>query len=152
MTMELGLAIGYSGAQLDVPVARVQRAKELGYDSVWSAERRGFGDAAKRIQKLCLAGQMAEAIATVPDEWVDLKSLGPPARIPERYRAWEDNGADLLKRAIARAQGHRGDGRGRAAELKCERADGPRARDAGTLNRFRERATLKALPANILTS
>ena len=35
--------------------------------------------------------------------------------------------------------------------LKCERADGPRA-DEGTLNRFRERATLKALPANILTS
>jgi hypothetical protein len=33
----------------------------------------------------------AEAIATVPDEWVDLKSpVGPPARIRERYRAWEE--------------------------------------------------------------
>ena len=33
----------------------------------------------------------------VPDEWVDLKSLvGPPARIKERYRAWEDSGADSL--------------------------------------------------------
>jgi hypothetical protein len=33
----------------------------------------------------------------VPDEWVDLKSLvGPPARIRERYRAWEDSGADSL--------------------------------------------------------
>ena len=79
--MDLGLAIGHSDAHLDVTVAGVQRAEELGYDSIWSAERRGFGDAAKRIQKLCLAGQMAEAVATVPDEWVDLKSLGPPARI-----------------------------------------------------------------------
>ena len=59
--------------------------------------RRGFGDAAKRIQELYLAGHKDEAIATVPDEWVDLKSLvGPPARIRERYRAWEDSGADSL--------------------------------------------------------
>ena len=59
--------------------------------------RRGFGDAAKRIQELYLAGHKDEAIASVPDEWVDLKSLvGPPARIRERYRAWEDSGADSL--------------------------------------------------------
>jgi F420-dependent oxidoreductase-like protein len=51
--------------------------------------RRGFGDAARRIQELYLAGRKDEAIAAVPDEWVDLKSLvGPPARIRERYRAW----------------------------------------------------------------
>src|SRR4030095_12712004 len=41
MTMKLGLAIGYSGAHLEVPVALVQRAEELGYDSVWSAEAYG---------------------------------------------------------------------------------------------------------------
>jgi F420-dependent oxidoreductase-like protein len=59
--------------------------------------RRGFGDAAKRIQELYLAGRKDEAIAAVPDEWVDMKSLvGPPARIRERYRAWEDCGADAL--------------------------------------------------------
>ena len=59
--------------------------------------RRGFGDAAKRIQELYLAKRKDEAIAAVPDEWVDLKSLvGPPARIRERYRAWEDCGADSL--------------------------------------------------------
>ncbi|MBS0219354.1 MAG: LLM class F420-dependent oxidoreductase [Proteobacteria bacterium] len=59
--------------------------------------RRGFGDAAKRIQELYLAHRKDEAIAAVPDEWVDLKSLvGPPARIRERYRAWEDSGADSL--------------------------------------------------------
>ena len=39
--MKLGLSIGYSGAHLDVPVALVQRAEELGYDSVWSAEAYG---------------------------------------------------------------------------------------------------------------
>jgi len=59
--------------------------------------RRGFGDSAKRIQELYLAGHKIEAAAAVPDEWVDLKSLvGPPARIRERYRAWEDSGADSL--------------------------------------------------------
>ena len=59
--------------------------------------RRGFGDAAKRIQELYLAKRKDEAIAAVPDEWVDMKSLvGPPARIRERYRAWEDCGADTL--------------------------------------------------------
>ncbi len=59
--------------------------------------RRGFGDAAKRIQELYLAGAKDEAIAAVPDEWVDHKSLvGPAARIRQRYRAWEDLGADSL--------------------------------------------------------
>jgi F420-dependent oxidoreductase-like protein len=59
--------------------------------------RRGFGEAAKRIQELYLAGAKDEAIAAVPDEWVDHKSLvGPAARIRERYRAWEDSGADSL--------------------------------------------------------
>jgi len=58
---------------------------------------RGFGAAAERIQELYLAGHKDEAIATVPDEWVDMKSLvGPPARIVQRYRAWEDSGADSL--------------------------------------------------------
>jgi F420-dependent oxidoreductase-like protein len=56
--------------------------------------RYGFGDAANRIQELYLAHRKEEATAAVPDEWVDLKSLvGPPARIRERFRAWEDSGA-----------------------------------------------------------
>ena len=59
--------------------------------------RRGFGDAAKRIQELYLAHAKDEAIAAVPDEWVDMKSLvGPAPRIRERYRAWEDCGADTI--------------------------------------------------------
>jgi F420-dependent oxidoreductase-like protein len=59
--------------------------------------RRGFGDAADRIQELYLAHRKDEAIAAVPDEWVDQKSLvGPPARVQQRYRAWEDSGATTL--------------------------------------------------------
>jgi F420-dependent oxidoreductase-like protein len=59
--------------------------------------RRGFGEAAERIQELYLAGRKEEAIAAVPDEWVDLKSLvGPPERIRQRFRAWAESGADAL--------------------------------------------------------
>ena len=39
--MKLGLSIGYSKATMDLPVALVQRAEALGYDSVWSAEAYG---------------------------------------------------------------------------------------------------------------
>ena len=39
--MNLSLMLGYSGAQLDIPVARVQRAEELGFHSVWTAEAYG---------------------------------------------------------------------------------------------------------------
>src|SRR5260370_40048669 len=39
--MKLGLAIGHSGAPLDIPVKLVQRAEERGYDSVWTAEAYG---------------------------------------------------------------------------------------------------------------
>ncbi|RYJ04472.1 MAG: LLM class F420-dependent oxidoreductase [Acetobacteraceae bacterium] len=59
--------------------------------------RRGFGDAANRVQELYLAGHKEEATAAVPDEWVDAKALvGPAARIKQRFRAWEDSGADAL--------------------------------------------------------
>ncbi len=54
-------------------------------------------DAADRIQELYLAHRKEEAIAAVPDEWVDMKSLvGPPERIKQRFRAWEDSGATSL--------------------------------------------------------
>ena len=59
--------------------------------------RRGYGDAADRIQELFLAGHKAEAAAAVPNEWVDQRSLvGPAARIKERYRPWADSGASGL--------------------------------------------------------
>jgi hypothetical protein len=59
--------------------------------------RRGFADAADRIQELYLAHRKEEAIAAVPDDWVDMKSLvGPADRIRQRFRAWEESGATSL--------------------------------------------------------
>jgi alkanesulfonate monooxygenase SsuD/methylene tetrahydromethanopterin reductase-like flavin-dependent oxidoreductase (luciferase family) len=59
--------------------------------------RLGYGEAATRIQELYLAGRKAEAEAAVPDEMCDEISLcGPPARIRERFRAWEDAGVSTL--------------------------------------------------------
>lgn len=55
--------------------------------------RRGYADAAGAIQELYLAGRKAEAMEAVPDEFCDEGALvGPPDRIRERYRAWEDSG------------------------------------------------------------
>jgi F420-dependent oxidoreductase-like protein len=55
--------------------------------------RRGYGDAAQRIQELFLAKRKEEATAAVPDEFCDEMSLvGPVERIRERYRAWADSG------------------------------------------------------------
>src|SRR5438093_5791850 len=55
--------------------------------------RRGFGDAAQRIQELFLAKRKDEAVAAVPDEFCDEMSLvGSAARIRERYRAWAECG------------------------------------------------------------
>jgi F420-dependent oxidoreductase-like protein len=55
--------------------------------------RRGYGEAAARIQELYLAGRKAEALEEVPDDYCDESALvGPPARIRQRFRAWEDSG------------------------------------------------------------
>jgi hypothetical protein len=59
--------------------------------------RRGFPEAAARIQELFLAGRREEAVAAVPDEYLDQGSLiGPKARIQERWKAWETSGASGL--------------------------------------------------------
>ena len=39
--MKLGLNIGYSGAELKLPVDRILLAERLGFDSVWTAEAYG---------------------------------------------------------------------------------------------------------------
>jgi F420-dependent oxidoreductase-like protein len=54
---------------------------------------RGYAEAAARIQELFLAGRKDEAIAAVPDEYVDEGALiGPPDRIRKRYTAWAESG------------------------------------------------------------
>jgi len=55
--------------------------------------RRGYKEAAERIQELYLAQRKEEAVAAVPDDFVDQSSLvGPKARIQKRYRDWQDAG------------------------------------------------------------
>ncbi len=55
--------------------------------------RRGFSDAAERIQELYLNRHKDEAIAAVPDEFVDQGALiGPSDRIKKRFRDWQDCG------------------------------------------------------------
>lgn len=53
--------------------------------------REGWGEAADRIHELFQAGKRAEAIAAVPDEYMDEGGLyGPVERIRERWRSdWE---------------------------------------------------------------
>lgn len=55
--------------------------------------RAGYGEEAKRIQELFLAGRKEEAAAAVPDEYLDAQCLvGPVERIREKYKAWETSG------------------------------------------------------------
>jgi F420-dependent oxidoreductase-like protein len=59
--------------------------------------RRGYPEAAGRIQELFLAGRRDEAIAAVPDEYLDEGALiGPKERIRKRWPAWRDSGATGL--------------------------------------------------------
>jgi F420-dependent oxidoreductase-like protein len=56
--------------------------------------RRGFPDEADRIQELFSAGKYQEAIAAVPDEYIEQTTLvGPEARIREKFKLWEGSGA-----------------------------------------------------------
>ncbi|MFG2722036.1 LLM class F420-dependent oxidoreductase [Streptomyces sp. NPDC048416] len=51
--------------------------------------RMGYGDAARRIQELFLAGRRDEAVRAVPDAFADEISLvGPRQRIAERLELW----------------------------------------------------------------
>lgn len=77
--------------------------------------RRGYGDAADRIQECFLGGKREEAAAAVPDEYCDEHSLiGPIDRIRARYKAWADSGATGI--TVMTTQD-------RALELMAELAD-----------------------------
>jgi len=59
--------------------------------------KRGYADAAARIQELFLAGRREEAAAAVPDDYVDEEWLiGTPERIKERFKPWRDSGITIL--------------------------------------------------------
>ncbi len=59
--------------------------------------RMGFPEAAQKIQDLFLAGQRGEAIAAVPNEFIDeIALLGSPARIKDRLQAWKQSRVSTL--------------------------------------------------------
>jgi len=71
-------------------------AKEMNFHKD-AMVRRGYAEAADRIQELWLAGRKEEAADAVPDEYVDSQQLvGPPARIMQRWPAWRDSGLTSL--------------------------------------------------------
>ena len=68
--------------------------------------RRGYPEAAQKIQELYLAGRKREAIEAVPNEYCDEASLvGPPQRIRERYEEWETSGATGLTLSCRQVEG-----------------------------------------------
>jgi F420-dependent oxidoreductase-like protein len=59
--------------------------------------RRGFPEQAARIQELWLAGRKDEAVAAVPDEYLDEGGLyGSPERIRQRWTSWANRGVTGL--------------------------------------------------------
>lgn len=54
--------------------------------------RMGYPDEAQQIQDHFLAGRRAEAIAAVPNEFIDeIALIGPKERIRDRLQAWKDS-------------------------------------------------------------
>lgn len=89
--MKLGLALGYSGAQLRLPVERVLMADRLGYDSVWTSEAYG-SDAITPLAYLAgmtkhirLGTGVIQAAARTPAlaamEFQTLEALAGPGRV-----------------------------------------------------------------------
>ena len=55
--------------------------------------RRGYRDAGERIQEMFLAGRRDDAVAAVPDEYIDEGALlGSADRIAKRFVPWTECG------------------------------------------------------------
>ena len=62
-----------------------------------AVSRYGFGDAAREVQDLYLAGKKEEAGAALPDALIDMLTLaGPPDRVRDRVAAYRDGGVATL--------------------------------------------------------
>ena len=70
--IKFGLELGYSGAQMALPVDKVRRAEELGFDSVWTAESYGsdvfspLAYLAARTERIRLGTGIAQLAARTP--------------------------------------------------------------------------------------
>ena len=59
--------------------------------------RYGYGDAAREVQDLYLAGKQVDAMAAIPDELIDKVALcGPKEAIRERLAVYRDAGVGTL--------------------------------------------------------
>ncbi len=59
--------------------------------------RMGYAEVADKVQELYLAGQKAEAIATVPDALIDdMNLIGDAARVRDKVKQWEEVGVTTL--------------------------------------------------------
>lgn len=70
--MKLGLELGYSGAHMALPMDRIVKAEELGFDSVWTAESYGsdvfspLAFIAARTSRIRLCTGIAQLAARTP--------------------------------------------------------------------------------------
>ncbi len=71
----------------------------------WRMIQRGYPDEAAKIQDLFLAGRKDEAAATIPDEFIDEEVMvGPPERIRQKFRVWQDLADQGVDGLIIRTQ------------------------------------------------
>ena len=74
-----------------------------------SAVRMGYGDAARQVQDLYLAGRKQEAAAAVPLKLIDDTSLlGPAERIADRLQMFAQAGVTTLVASLRGGRGKRG--------------------------------------------
>ena len=85
----------------DDVAAAMQPIKE--YVAQWAGSQRqqmewcGWGEACDRIEELTVAGRWAEAVAAVPEDYVDQAWLvGPLSRVRQRLVPWLESGATGL--------------------------------------------------------
>ena len=109
--MKLGLGIGYSGAQLQLPMELIQTAERLGFDSVWTAEAYG-SDAvtplafiAARTDRIRLGTGIMQLAGRSPAMCADAgpdrrraRRRRPVHRRPRRVRPADRGG--LVRRAV----------------------------------------------------
>ena len=101
--MKLGLTIGYSGANLRLPVERIIRAEELGYDSIWTAESYG-SDA---VSPLAYIAAITKRIREQLDGWEHFKEAG--LTFSTAYRSLEaikQNASESLEPFLERIAGN----------------------------------------------
>ena len=86
--MRLGLSIGYSGAKMKLPLERVKRAEQLGYDCVWTAE--AYGSDAVTVATWVLAQtekiRVGTAIMQMPARTPAMTAMTAVNRTKHRHR------------------------------------------------------------------